>query len=93
MASELSPQNEEFITQALAAGAYPSKDAALDAAVTALREKNETVPWVPAEHMSLVEAAIASSDAGESREMLAADWQKLRQRVFDAASGPSLGAE
>jgi Arc/MetJ-type ribon-helix-helix transcriptional regulator len=93
MASELSPQNEKFIAQALAAGAFPSKQAALDAAVTAMRENFETAPWVPAEHMALVEAAIASSHAGESREMIAADWEKLRERVRDAALRNNLGAD
>ena len=86
MASGFSPQNEQFLARAIAEGLYPSTEAALDAAVSALREKNEEVPVVPEEHMALVEAAIEESNAGLSREMTAADWDALRQTVREVAA-------
>jgi Arc/MetJ-type ribon-helix-helix transcriptional regulator len=63
----------------VADGLYPSKAAALEAAVEALREKNEGTPMVPEEHMAMVEEAIESLDRGEGREMTDADWEELRQ--------------
>ena len=86
MASGFSPQNEMYLAKALAEGLYPSKDAALDAAVSALREKNEEIPYIPEEHMDLVEAALDSSRAGRSREFTEADWERFRQRIRDVAA-------
>ena len=39
MASELSPQSEQFIASVVAGGLFSSREAVLEAAVTALREK------------------------------------------------------
>lgn len=85
MASELSPQSETYLAQVVTGGIYPSKEAAIDAAVAALREKNERIPPVPAEHSDLVEQAIASSEAGKSRPMTNEDWAELRRRAEAAA--------
>jgi hypothetical protein len=93
MESGLSPQNEQYLAEALATGLYPSKEAALDAAISALREKHDEVPSIPEEHMALVEAAIESSDAGQSREMTPDDWEKLRQRVRDVAARHNSGTK
>jgi hypothetical protein len=86
MASGLSPQNESYLHQVVTGGLYPSKDAALDAAIDALREKNEQLPLIPEEHAELVEQAIASSEAGLSRPMTGDDWARLRKIADDAAA-------
>lgn len=65
----------------VASGMFPSKEAAIDAAVDALREKTEPIPMVPEEHMEEVERAIEESRAGLSTPMTAEDWAELRQRV------------
>jgi hypothetical protein len=78
VATGLSSQSEQYLAQVVASGMFPSKEAALDAAVVALREKNEQIPLVPAEHMALVEEALESSAAGHSRPMTDEDWAALR---------------
>ncbi len=85
MANELSSQSEQYLAQVVASGMFPSKEAALDAAVVALREKNEPIPLVPAEHMALVEEALESSAAGHSRPMTDEDWSKLHDLVDQVA--------
>jgi hypothetical protein len=79
MANGLSSQSEQYLAQVVASGLFPSKEAALEAAVVALREKNEEVPLIPEEHMALVEEALASAEAGESRPMTEEDWSQLRE--------------
>lgn len=64
---------------------YPSRAAALEAAVAALRERDRAIPLVPAEHMALVEEAIRAANAGQVREMTEADWEGLRQRILKTA--------
>ncbi len=86
MAIELSPQVEQYLTSVVAGGLFPSKEAALEAAIEALRAKTEDIPLVPAEHMALVEQGIASAQAGRTRELTDADWEQLRQRAYDVAS-------
>lgn len=83
MASELSPQSESYLARVLAGGLYPSKEAAIDAAVAALREKNSDIPLIPDEHDAAVEQAIASSEAGLSRPMTSEDWAALRRIADD----------
>jgi hypothetical protein len=91
MARELSPQTEQYLASIVAGGLFPSKEAALEAAVEALRAKAEQIPFVPAEHMELVEQGMASALAGRARELTDADWESLRQRAlaFAANSPPS----
>jgi hypothetical protein len=84
MAIELSPQTELYLASVVAGGLFPSKEAALEAAVEALRAKTEQIPFVPAEHMELVEQGIASARAGRSRELTDADWERLRQHARGA---------
>jgi hypothetical protein len=86
MASELPPQIEQYLASVVAGGLFPSKEAALEAAIDALREKTEPIPFVPDEHMARVEQSIESANAGRSRELTDADWQNLRQLARDAAS-------
>ena len=64
MDKELSPQTEEYLASVVAGGLFPSKEVALEAAVDALREKTESIPFVPDEHMERVEQAIESANAG-----------------------------
>lgn len=86
MDSRLSPQTEQFLANAVASGMFPSKEAAIDAAVESLRQRTETIPMVPDEHMEEVEQAIEESRAGLSTPMTAEDWAELRQRVHDVAA-------
>jgi len=85
MSFGLSPQNEQFLTDAVAGGLFPSKEAALDAAVESLRERQSDVPMVPEEHMAGVEEALAELDAGLGVEMTPAEWERLRQEAHAAA--------
>ena len=85
MACELSPQIEQYLTSIVAGGLFPSKEAALEAAINALREKTEPIPFVPDEHMARVEQAIESADAGRTSPMTPEYWESLRQIVRDAA--------
>jgi len=86
MAHELSPQSEQYLAQIVAGGVYPSTDAALEAAIAALREKTESLPLVPEEHMEAVEQAAGSSRDGRSRPLTAADWSRLQQQARDVAA-------
>jgi hypothetical protein len=79
MASELSPENEQFLAQAIAVGLYPSKEAALDAAVGALREKAGDIPLVRADHMQAVEQGLASANAGRVKDWTAADVERIKR--------------
>lgn len=87
MEKDLSPQTEQYLASVVADGLFPSKEAALEAAVQALREKTEPFPFVPAEHMDAVERAIESANAGRLTPMTPEYWEQLRQVVRDTASG------
>jgi hypothetical protein len=89
MGKELSQQTEQYLASMVAGGMFPSKEAALEAAVAALREKTEAVPFVPDEHMARVEQAIESADAGLTNPMTSEYWEGLRQNVRDIAAGKS----
>lgn len=86
MEIHFSPQTEQFLAHAVSSGMFPSKEAAIDAAVEALREKTEPIPMVPDEHMASVEEALESYNAGEFSPMTETDWAELRQRVHDIAA-------
>lgn len=81
MVRELSPDTEQYLASVVAGGLFPSKEAALEAAVGALRAQYEQTPPVPPEHMDLVEQGIVSVRAGRFRELTDADWELLRQRA------------
>jgi hypothetical protein len=85
MVRELSPQTEQYLASVVAGGLFPSKEAALEAAIAALREKTEPIPFVPDEHMDRVEQAIESASAGRTKPMTPEYWESLRQIVCDAA--------
>lgn len=86
MQHELSAQSEQYLDKVVSGGLYPSKEAALEAAVEALREKTQEMPCVPDEHLERVEKAIDSANAGKATPMTAADWAELRQRAVDVAA-------
>jgi hypothetical protein len=86
MVKELSQQTEQYLASIVAGGLFPSKEAALEAAVEALREKNKEIPFVPVEDMESVEQAIESSRAGQSSPMTRADWDELRQLARNTAA-------
>ena len=91
MSIELSPQNEQFLTSMVAGGLFPSKEAALDAAIEALREKTQQPATLRAEHIELIEQGLASLQAGRSRDFTAADWETLRQLARDTAASTEPG--
>lgn len=41
MDSKLSPENEQFVANQVAVGAFPSRDAAIDEAITLLKKQQE----------------------------------------------------
>jgi Arc/MetJ-type ribon-helix-helix transcriptional regulator len=89
MNHDLSPQSEQYLDQMVSGGVYPSKEAALEAAIEALREKNEEIPFVPDEHMEAVERGIEEANAGRLIPMTPEYWERLRQVARDAAAGKS----
>lgn len=91
MAYELSPQTEQYLTSVVAGGQFASKEAALEAAVAALREKSEYLPAVPDEQMELVEEAIASAQEDRLRELTDGDWSRLRRLAQDVAARSAAG--
>jgi Arc/MetJ-type ribon-helix-helix transcriptional regulator len=93
MVHELSPQTEQYLEQVVALGLYASKEAALEAAVVALREKDREIPWVPEEHMEAVEQGLAEADAGLCQPMTEEDWAELRKLAEDVAAGLDEGVD
>jgi hypothetical protein len=89
MVRELSPQTEQYLASVVADGLFPSQEAALEAAVDALREKTGPIPFVPDEHMARVEQAIESANAGRTRPMTPEYWESLRQAIRDSAPDKS----
>jgi hypothetical protein len=75
----------------VSAGFYPSKEAALEAAIEALRERSELIPFVPDEHMEQVEKAIESANAGRLTLVTPEFWEGLRQMVREIASKNPAG--
>ena len=88
MSNGLSPQSEQYLAQVVASGMFPSKEAAIDAAVVALREKNqnEEVPLIPEEHMALVEEALDAVEAGDVRPITQDDWRRWRELIQKVAA-------
>lgn len=91
MPDELSPQAEAYLASIVAGGLYSSKQAAIEAAVAALREKNQPLPNVPDDHMDAVEAALSAAQTGQLCEFTAADWSRLRGYAHDVAARVTPG--
>lgn len=83
--SYLSPQNEQFVEQALAQGLFASREELVDAAVENLRLKQDAEKNfdLSPEQLQLVDEAIDQSEAGQGREYAEADWQDLLQRSLE----------
>ena len=79
MQHELSPQSEQYLDKMVAGGLYPSKEAALEAAIEALREKNKGIPFVPDEDAEAVDQGLEQASAGQATPMTEEDWARLRQ--------------
>jgi hypothetical protein len=90
MGHELSAQTEQYLASIVAGGLFPSKAAALEAAVEALRNST-AIPMIPEEHMEAVEQGIASALAGRAGPMREADWEELRDHARQAASNGRSG--
>ena len=91
MSRELSPQVEQYLASVVAGGLFPSEEAALEAAIAALREKIEPMLSVPDAHVELIEQGIASLRAGRCRVFTDADWENLRQLARDSTSSSQPG--
>ncbi|HEY5313232.1 MAG TPA: hypothetical protein VIK18_11965 [Pirellulales bacterium] len=89
MSYGLSPQNEQYLESIVAGGLFPTMEAALDAAVEALREKEEDIPFICDEHMDAVEEAL--EDPEPSRLMTADDWSRLREYAHEVARRKNSG--
>jgi hypothetical protein len=89
MATEFSPQIEQYLASIVAGGLFPSREAALEAAILALREKTEPIPLAPDEHMERLEQAIESANAGRTKPLTPEYWEGLRQKIRDAAAQQS----
>jgi putative addiction module CopG family antidote len=61
MASEISPANELFIEQAIVAGRFGSRDEVIDAAVSLLRDEEET--------LAAIREGLESIKRGEGMEL------------------------
>ncbi len=83
MNKEFSPQVEQFLSSVVAGGLFPSQEAALEAAIDALREKIEPIPLAPDEHMEGLERAIESANAVNTKRLTPEYWENLRQIVRD----------
>lgn len=84
----LSPQTEQFIAEALSAGAFPSRESLLDAAVAELR----AIRAEEAEQLRRCDAAIDSLEVGKGIEMTPERWDDLTRRVLQAAETDRLQA-
>ena len=91
MEHDISPQSEQYLQQIVESGLYSSKEAAIDAAVAALREKNGAIPFVPGEHQEAVDEGLAESKAGLSRPMHEEDWARLRTLASQVAEASQQG--
>jgi Arc/MetJ-type ribon-helix-helix transcriptional regulator len=91
MAYDLSPQTEQYLANIVAGGLFPSREAAIEAAVVALREKTNVAPSMPTEHFEKVEVAIESDDQGRLRPWTADDWSRLHQVARNAAARNHTG--
>ncbi len=65
MASDISPSNEQFIEHAILAGRFGSRSELLDAAVSLLRDEEET--------LAAIREGLASIERGEGVPLAEAD--------------------
>jgi antitoxin ParD1/3/4 len=82
MSTDLSPSNEQFIENALASGAFGSRDELLDAAVELLRERREEI-------RRMIQAGVEELDRGEGipAEQVFAELEKKAAKIVREARG------
>jgi Arc/MetJ-type ribon-helix-helix transcriptional regulator len=71
MSTEISPENEAFIREAVAAGRYETRRQALDEGIRKLREEVDTI--------DAIRQGLASIDTGEGMPLAEAD-EMLREK-------------
>lgn len=89
MESNLSPQTEQYIAETLSAGAFPTRESLLDAAVAELRAARSGEE----ERLRQCDEAIDSLEAGKGIEMTPERWGDLKQRILQAAEVERLQAK
>jgi hypothetical protein len=93
MSNGFSPQNEQYLSDIVAGGYFPSRQAALDAAIDALREKRDGIAYISDEEMALVQEGLDDLEQNGAVEMTEADWESLRQHARDVAAGRRSATE
>ncbi len=82
MSQELSPQNEQFITDAIARGLFPTREAVLDQALDNLRRQREAREELERE----LQKGLDELDAGLGVEMTDDDLAQFIQNAIDQAT-------
>lgn len=83
MSLELSPESLEYVQQQVALGNYPSEQAALDAAVDALRKRECKIE----ELRAMLQPAIDEMDRGEGTPFDAEEIKRLGRERLAARRG------
>ncbi len=65
MPESLHPYSEQYLQDLVDRGVFPTRAAALEAAVESLRVERQEIPLVPPEHMAAVEEGIRDAEAGQ----------------------------
>jgi Arc/MetJ-type ribon-helix-helix transcriptional regulator len=81
MAVQLSPENEAFIQEGLAAGVFVSRDEAIDAGVALLRERSRILEQIDEGTRQLAEGDYIELDEHSLGEY----FEKLKANARDAA--------
>ncbi len=78
MASDISPANEQFIQQAIGAGRFESRSELLDAAVSLLRDEEET--------LGAIREGLDSIERGEGMDLADVDAMLREKHGFRRVS-------
>ncbi len=70
MSTDISPQNEQFLQEAIARGSFEPRGQALDAAIELLKSREDTI--------QKVKAGIAELERGEGRPL---DLDKIKANI------------
>lgn len=80
MVTGISPDNEAFLDRVVAAGQFPTREAALDEALRALREKSSVIQR--AKYTSIDEWLVAFRKWGESHADITAIADDSRESIY-----------
>jgi predicted transcriptional regulator len=83
--AELQQENERFIEQQLASGAYPSREAVIDDAIQCLKWYEKV--------LEKVDTGLKDVDEGRMEEFTEEELHTFFDRVIDEASGSRHGSE